>query len=103
MASREDMNHNNGIGRRNMLKALAGIPVLGVLGLEALRKFNYDDKNDVRKEIIHELGLDDLLSSVKQVSKTSGDLIRIGMIGFGVRGPYLAKALGFMEKPLFEN
>jgi predicted dehydrogenase len=91
------------IKRRNMLKALAGIPVVGVFGFQALRKFNYDAKQDTRKVIIHELGLDDLLSSVKQVKGSSGDLIRIGLAGFGVRGHHLAKALGFMDKDRFER
>ncbi len=103
MTTHNDMNSKDGIGRRNMLKALAGIPVLGAFGLQALRKFNYDKKNDVRREIIHELGLDDLLSSVKQVINTKGDLIRIGIVGFGVRGIQLSQALGFMERSEFEK
>jgi len=97
------MSKNNKLGRRNALKAMAGIPVLGLLGIEALRGFNHEAKNDVRREIINELGLDDLLSSVKQVTASSGDLIRIGIVGFGVRGTQLAQALGFMEKAKFEN
>jgi len=103
MATQDDMNHKNGLGRRNMLKALAGLPVLGVFGLETLRKLNYDSKHNERKEIIKELGLDDLLSSVKQVAHTKGDLIRIGIAGFGVRGISLAKSLGFMDKKRFED
>jgi len=97
------MSNNNKLGRRNALKAMAGIPVLGLFGFEALRGFKYDTKNNVRKEIIHELGLDDLLSSVKQVTNISGDLIRIGIVGFGVRGTQLSQALGFMEKSKFEK
>ena len=103
MATKKDRTHVKGIGRRNMLKALAGIPVLGVFGFEALRKISYDAKHNVRKEIIQELGLEDLLSSVKQVTKTSGDIIRIGMAGFGVRGTQLSRGLGFMEKSKFQK
>ena len=91
------------IGRRNVLKALAGVPVVGLFGLEALRKIRYDAAHDVRKEIVRELGLEDLLSSVKQLTAPSGDLIRIGIIGFGVRGTQLSEALGFMEKNAFEK
>jgi len=101
MATQDDMNQGGGLGRRNMLKALAGIPVLGALGIEVLRKFNYDDKHNERREIVRELGLDDLLSSVKPVTNISGDLIRVGIVGFGVRGGHLAKALGFMDKKKF--
>ena len=58
------MNQQNGTGRRDVLKALAGLPILGVLGLEALRKFKYDSKHDARKVIIHELGLDDVAANL---------------------------------------
>jgi predicted dehydrogenase len=101
MEANNDMSHKKGTGRRDVLKALAGLPVLGVFGLEALRKFSYDEKHSARKEILHELGLEDLLASVKQVTETRGDLIRIGMAGFGVRGGQLAKAMGFMDKQEF--
>ena len=103
MSSDNDMNQKQGIGRRNMLKALVGIPVLGVFGIELLRKLGYDEKHNTRKEIVRELGLEDLLSSVKPVTQSSGNLIRIGMAGFGIRGPQLAQALGFMEKQSFDN
>ena len=93
----------DGIKRRSILKALAGVPVLGALGFETLRKRNYDAINNPRKEIIHELGLDDLLSSVKPITRIDGDLIRIGLAGFGVRGTRLAKELGFMEKSEFDE
>jgi predicted dehydrogenase len=101
MEAKKDMNPKKGTGRRDVLKTLAGLPVLGVFGLQALRKFSYDSKHDVRKDIIHELGLDDLLSSVKPITKTQGDLIRVGLIGSGVRGGHLAQALGFMDKDKF--
>ncbi len=97
------MSKPNKLGRRNALKALAGIPVLGILGFETFRRIRYDEKYDVRKKIIHELKLDDLLSSVKQVTYVPGDLVRIGIIGFGVRGTQLSQALGFMEKSRFEK
>ncbi|MCF8226598.1 MAG: Gfo/Idh/MocA family oxidoreductase [Bacteroidales bacterium] len=93
----------SGIGRRNMLKALAGVPVLGLFGVQVLRKFSYDDRHNVRRQIINELGLNDLLDSVKPVTPSNGDVIRIGIAGFGMRGPQLANALGFMEKKQFDN
>ncbi len=55
------------------------------------------------KRLYNELGLDDLLSSVRQVTNIPGDLIRIGIVGFGVRGTQLSQALGFMEKSKFEK
>jgi predicted dehydrogenase len=91
------------IGRRNMLKALAGVPVVGVLGIQVLRKAKYDSDNNIQKEIINELGLEDIMSSVKPVNPSSGEIVRIGIAGFGVRGPQLASALGFMPKQQFDN
>ena len=76
-----------------MLKAMAGIPVLGAFGLATYEKFSHDIENDSRRQIISELGLDDLPASVKPVTKTDGDVIRIGMVGYGIRGKQLARAL----------
>jgi predicted dehydrogenase len=93
---------SKGIDRRNMLKALAGVPILGALGIQILRKTSWDDSNNIQEEIIRELGLEDLMSVIRPVRHFEGDLIRLGIIGYGVRGEQLAKALGFMEKPYFE-
>jgi predicted dehydrogenase len=93
----------SGLGRRNMLKALAGVPVLGLFGVQVLRKLSYDDKTNARKQIIRELGLEDLTDVVKPVAQSGGDLVRIGIIGFGVRGAQLAESLGFMPKEDFEK
>jgi len=94
---------SNKFERRTLLKAMAGVPVLGALGIETARKLNYDAKNNTRKEVIRELGLEDLLSSVKPVTNNGGDLLRVGIVGFGVRGTRLARELGFMEKSRFET
>jgi hypothetical protein len=80
------MSRNRKIGRRDVLKAMTGIPVLGIFGIGAFKKIKYDAQHDARKKIVQELGLEDLLSNVKQVTHTPGDLVRIGMIGYGVRG-----------------
>ncbi len=97
------MSSEKGFSRRNMLKAMAGVPVAGVLGVQVFREMKYDDTHNMRKEIIKELGLEDLMDSVKPVAESSGDLIRIGIAGFGVRGPQLSNALGFMEKNQFNK
>ena len=41
MSTKKDLDHMDGIKRRSILKALAGVPVLGALGFEALRKQKY--------------------------------------------------------------
>lgn len=94
----------NKIGRRKAIKALAGVPVLGALGFEILKKAKYDQSNNLKKSIIKELGYDDILSQLRQIPDSSkGDLIRIGMVGFGSRGLFLAKSLGFLNPEIFSR
>ncbi|MEX0983041.1 MAG: Gfo/Idh/MocA family oxidoreductase [Bacteroidales bacterium] len=95
--------NNPSPGRRKVLKALAGLPVLGLLGAQVLRQTSYDNKHSLQKQIVDELGLSDLMSSVKPVTASGGDILRIGIAGFGVRGRQLAASLGFMEKSEFEK
>jgi predicted dehydrogenase len=89
--------------RRTALKALAGLPILGIFGLEVFRnrEFTKSKKNRAFKE----LGLDNL--NVPFFNKSSlgsnNDLLRIGIIGFGSRAQDLAQALGFMHPEDTEN
>ncbi len=100
----ESKENSNKIGRRSVLKALAGVPVVGLLGYEILKKSKYDKAHNVQKEILNELGLTDIHSHVKTVTDASkGDLIRIGMVGFGGRATALAEALGFLDAGVFEK
>lgn len=86
-----------GMPRRTALKALAGIPVLGFLGVQVLKKSKYDTEKQTR--IIKELGLDtiDFPHSDYRTGKTPTDVIRIGFIGFGNRAKNLSHALGYMH------
>ena len=86
-----------GMGRRTLLKALAGVPVLGLFGAGLWDKRNYDSGK--RTSLVKELGLDKLEfpGSDYGTVKHSGDLIRIGVIGFGTRGTQLSNGLGFMH------
>ncbi len=94
---------SSGFDRRDMLKALAGIPVLGALGIQIFRKTSYDEKHNIQQEVVRELGLDDLVDAIKPVRHQQGELIRLGIAGFGMRGPQLAQSLGFLEKSRFEK
>jgi predicted dehydrogenase len=90
------------VGRRNMLKALAGVPVVGALGIQVLRKANHDKKNNLRQKVVDELGLGDLTDIIKPVQPSTGDLLRIGIVGFGVRGTQLSKALGYIPESSYD-
>ncbi|MEZ5070301.1 MAG: Gfo/Idh/MocA family oxidoreductase [Bacteroidales bacterium] len=89
--------------RRNLLKAFAGIPVLGALGVEVFRKSRFDRRHSAQSQIVKALELEDLMDSVKPVRESTGDVIRLGLAGFGMRGPQLARALGFVDKESFRN
>ena len=85
------------IQRRTVLKALAGIPVLGLLGYGVLDKNAYDKRK--KNRIVEELGLNDIQApgERKSSSKDINDLIRVGIIGFGGRARALSSALGFLH------
>ncbi len=87
--------------RRTMLKALAGIPVLGLMAYEVMEKNSYYKKNEFN--LIEELGLKDIQLPTKIASAAKGDLLRIGIIGFGNRASQLASGLGFMHPADMEN
>jgi predicted dehydrogenase len=94
---KEESQHSEGKNiqsRRTLLKAFAGIPVLGLFGYEVLEKKASDLKSQT--SLIRELGLEDLHPSAK-ISAAKGDLIRIGLIGFGNRAQSLANGLGIMH------
>jgi predicted dehydrogenase len=86
---------SEGMPRRTVLKALAGLPVAGILGFEILRKHKYDTNK--RSSVVKELGLDSIDFSMPDYGKQkpSGELIRLGFIGFGSRAGQLSSALGF--------
>lgn len=79
--------------RRTVLKALAGIPVLGAFGYELMHKLSYDKNKSAN--LLKELGLDNLEQPHEMTNAAEGKLLRIGMVGFGNRATALAKALGF--------
>ena len=83
--------------RRTLLKALAGIPVLGVFSFEVIKKWSFEQKK--KNRVIELLGLENLKApiAVKSLSSKLGDPLRIGMIGFGSRGRQLSNGLGFMH------
>lgn len=85
------------INRRTILKALTGIPVLGLLGFEGFKKIRQD--SDRQKAVLKELGLDSVQFAIPEygTAKPARDLIRVGIIGFGSRGTDLARSLGFMH------
>jgi Predicted dehydrogenases and related proteins len=96
----EDINKKENIeanepdkGRRETLKALATVPVLGALAYGAYKKQKLErgsrDISDVFKVSSNEASFLEPLGDGKQ--------IRLGIIGFGIRGKQLMRAAGFAE------
>ncbi|MFH0757504.1 MAG: Gfo/Idh/MocA family oxidoreductase [Bacteroidota bacterium] len=92
----KDINEKHRMPRRSLLKALAGIPLLGLFSFAAFKKINFDKEK--RYRVIRELGLEDLKApSMLTTSSGKGDLLRLGFIGFGSRAGQLSQSLGFMH------
>ncbi len=83
-----------GFSRRDMLKGLVGIPIVGGLFASAAAKYTSD--NEVRNTILS--GLDINAVAPPPSGPMSGNAIRLGVIGFGIRGKQLMRALGFADK-----
>jgi len=94
-------NTPNKLSRRSVLKALAGLPVAGLFGFELYKKIDYE--RNKRSKIIRVLGLDKIDFQVPDYGNgKEKDLIRIGIIGFGVRAVQISDALGFIHPIMFE-
>jgi predicted dehydrogenase len=82
---------DKGIKRREVLKGLVALPVLGAFAAGSVAKKNYDE--NVKARILEELNVEAALPPA--TGPMSGDPIRVGIIGFGIRGEQLVRALGF--------
>ncbi len=91
MDNDQDTSPKSGIGRRDLLKGLAALPVLGAFGISAFDKRSGD--KELRTNILKELNIE--AAAPPPTGPMSGDPIRIGIIGFGIRGTQLMRAAGF--------
>ncbi len=80
--------------RRDILKGLATVPVIGVFAWGYYKKRRYEAA--LKKVIRDELGME-YAPPVLSAAPTSGREIRLGVIGYGHRGPALMKAAGFVH------
>jgi len=86
----------NTLKRRKVLKALAGIPVLGIFAYELAEKKKYDTNK--KNKILGELGLKDFdAPMIMGTGSPKGDLLRIGIVGYGARASTHANALGYIH------
>lgn len=89
----------NSWSRRDMLKSLAGIPVLGTVWF-AGAKLTTSAKQE--KQFLLET-LNIKAAAPPPTGPMTGNPIRLGIIGFGIRGEQLCRALGFATKEWLAN
>lgn len=94
----KDKNSNN-INRRDVLLGLASLPVLGVFGASAMTKFSGDQQE--KKSILEELNIEPKRPT--ETGSLDGTPLGIGLIGFGIRGEQLMRALGFATPEWLET
>jgi len=86
--------------RRDVLKSLISIPVIGALGYAWYRKRKYEKY--LRLNIQEELMLTPE-SPVYEDNPSQGKEIRLGIIGYGIRGKDLALAAGFAHPEIIDE
>jgi len=87
-------NESSGISRRDVVKGLATVPVLGAFVYAFYRKRKYTKQ--LRNSILENINLSVDEQEIPEIT-SSGEKIRLGIIGFGIRGPQIAKAVGFLH------
>ncbi len=75
--------------RRDVIKGLGGIPILGAVWWAGAS--NAVSKNRERTAILEQLNIQPSLPSA--VKAISGDPVRVGIIGFGIRGEQLMQSI----------
>ena len=85
--------------RRDWLKSLAGLPVFGAVwaaGIDTTKQSKLEKEFWLEK-------LNIKASAPPDSGPLSGDPLRIGLIGFGIRGEQLMRALGFATQEWMES
>ena len=100
MSGKENKDSGNQMNRRDLLKGLATVPVLGAFAYGTWRKRRQDHIRSHRlaRELNMSSGGIDFTPF-----KHDGDTIRIGIIGYGIRGTQLMKAAGFAQPRLVQE
>jgi len=83
-----------GVSRRDVLKGLATVPALGAFAFTFYRKRKYS--RQLKNNILEGVNIT-ASEPVAPDPPVTGKKIRLGIIGFGIRGPQIAKAAGFLH------
>lgn len=85
--------------RRDILKGLGGLPIAGGIWWAGAAHSVLNTKE--RSEILEQLNIEPTITT--GLPAIGGKPIRVGIVGFGIRGTHLCRALGFASKPTSEN
>ena len=84
----------SGISRRDIIKGLVTLPAIGGVLFSAYRKRKYESV--LKSDLFNEVGVNaDINPSQQPKQVNRGQQIRLGIIGFGIRGEQLVRASGF--------
>lgn len=87
-------------GRREALKTLATVPVLGAMAYGVYKKRQYDLKVNQHAREVFNVSKE---TPAIQPLAAGGQKIRLGVIGFGIRGQQLMRAAGFARPEYIDN
>jgi predicted dehydrogenase len=92
ITGQENGEKNTKIGRRDLLKGLATLPVLGAFayGVYKKKKFDRIVNNNLKQAV--DLSSESPVTFQTQLKTPT---LRLGIIGYGIRGPQLLRAAGF--------
>src|SRR6056297_3139357 len=85
-------NNNNRLNRRDLLKGLATVPVIGAFAYGVWRKKKLDHYRN--NQLSNELNMSRTEPADPKMT-WDGEPMRLGIIGYGIRGKQLLKAAGF--------
>ncbi len=95
----EEKNNLGNWSRRDWLKGIAAVPITGTLWWAGATKAT--SRKNQRNAILETLNIN--ASPPPPSGSMEGDPIRLGIIGFGIRGPQLCRAIGFATKSWLES
>ena len=94
MSDQEKNASGNPMNRRDLLKGLATVPVLGAFAYGTWRKRRQDHIRNHR--LAKELNMSSGNLEYKRY-KHDGDTLRLGIVGYGIRGTQLLRAAGYIQ------
>lgn len=91
------------ISRRNIIKGLGAISVLGAFGYQFSKSLSVEKTPN--KNVLSQLGFSNKLTNKlpKNTTENKSEMLRIGIIGAGARGMALLESVGFRTKNDIDN